>query len=709
MEHGERGLEGWTTTSATTATAERDALRDFWAARGQPWRTEPEIDEARQGFLAERRATKAVPREGIFRFAGVRLARADVEWLLATHDDQGGAVGPVDWSDPAQRKRRGLDLRGADLRHVDLSGLPLANLLAESPRTWDRGTRPEKMEEADPGIVRLDGANLDHAHLEGALFGRAALSGASLRGAFLTQTSFLQAYLEGACLDEAWGEGTYFSSADLTGASLRAAVFADATFSYTAMDDVDATGAHLTRSQLNTKTMNRIRLDDAHLEHARLSYPVMDGASLRRAHLEDADLTLYGEHYDLTAAHLERAQIQGSLTASTLALARCDGATLMSMSFRDCVLDGACFDDADLTGASFYANDAPVDLSGISFARANLQRVTFTRVVMRGVRFDGVNLAGAKINGGECAGISFVGANLSDVLLTESQGSSNQPAMAVDLSGADLRGAVLVGARCEGVRLVEAHLEGADCTGANFSGADLSRAYLAGARLDHAQGSAETVIDDATLQDREHGGAFLGAVRWGGADIARTHWQTLTRCGEDHEASRARTATGQRKDSATRIAEYGAAVRFYRQLAISLAESDVGLDAPEERYLYRAQVLQRRVFWHERNYGRWAFSLMLAALSGYGYRLERILVAYLAVLLVFAGIYVGLGAFAGSGASIDWSSAFLASLTAFHGRVFATSFALGSPQAWASAIEGICGLIIESVFIAVLTNKLFSK
>jgi hypothetical protein len=52
----------------------------------------------------------------------VKLSRADVEWLLATHEN---GRGPVDWSDERQRKREGLDLGGANLCHTDLSHVPL--------------------------------------------------------------------------------------------------------------------------------------------------------------------------------------------------------------------------------------------------------------------------------------------------------------------------------------------------------------------------------------------------------------------------------------------------------------------------------------------------------------------------------------------------------------------------------------------------------
>lgn len=95
------------------------AWKAYWHAQGQSWRTEPEIDEERQKYLAERRASIADIEKGIYPFKDVepKLTRADIEWLLATHEN---GRGPVDWSDEGQREREGLDLRGADLRKMNL-------------------------------------------------------------------------------------------------------------------------------------------------------------------------------------------------------------------------------------------------------------------------------------------------------------------------------------------------------------------------------------------------------------------------------------------------------------------------------------------------------------------------------------------------------------------------------------------------------------
>src|SRR2546426_12315345 len=104
---------------------DKEAWKAYWKEQDQPWRTEPEIDTERQKYLAERRSITPDIEQGIYPFKDVKLSRADVEWLLATHEN---GRGPVDWSDEHQRKREGLDLRGADLSYIDLSNLPLARL-----------------------------------------------------------------------------------------------------------------------------------------------------------------------------------------------------------------------------------------------------------------------------------------------------------------------------------------------------------------------------------------------------------------------------------------------------------------------------------------------------------------------------------------------------------------------------------------------------
>src|SRR5437588_12950275 len=88
------------------APEDAEAWKAYWQAQGQPWRTMPEIDAKRQEELAQRRTIAPDIKKGIYPYKGMKLTRADIEWLLATHEN---GQGPVDWSDEKQRNRAGLD------------------------------------------------------------------------------------------------------------------------------------------------------------------------------------------------------------------------------------------------------------------------------------------------------------------------------------------------------------------------------------------------------------------------------------------------------------------------------------------------------------------------------------------------------------------------------------------------------------------------
>src|SRR2546423_415395 len=64
-----------------------EAWKAYWQAQGQPWRTMPEIDAKRQEELTQRRTIAPDIKKGIYPYKGMTLTRADIEWLLATHEN----------------------------------------------------------------------------------------------------------------------------------------------------------------------------------------------------------------------------------------------------------------------------------------------------------------------------------------------------------------------------------------------------------------------------------------------------------------------------------------------------------------------------------------------------------------------------------------------------------------------------------------------
>jgi uncharacterized protein YjbI with pentapeptide repeats len=220
----------------------------YWQAQGQPWRTEPEINDERQRYLAERRVITPDDRRGVFPFrneggeseknAGIKLTRADVEWLLATHED---GRGPVFWEQekdkPVGERRKGLDLRGANLYRVNLRGLPLARIQGgHDEGNWLTVASSHALRIS--GII-LQGAQLEETSLQGAVLGsadmmRVKLNGADMESAFLLgadlRTAVLAgANLRGACLDSSHLEDAVLHEAHLEGADLRRCALDDGT------------------------------------------------------------------------------------------------------------------------------------------------------------------------------------------------------------------------------------------------------------------------------------------------------------------------------------------------------------------------------------------------------------------------------------------------------------------------------------------------
>jgi uncharacterized protein YjbI with pentapeptide repeats len=188
--------------SQRPTTDDRDAWKVYWEAQDMSWRTEPEVFDERQRYLAERRAVKPDVEKGVYPFrdeqGSIKLTRADVEWLLATHND---GRGPVRWEEVSHLSRGkwpwGVDLRGADLQGRDLRELPLAGM--QGGLTWEEWSSTNQVQ-VDAAAVRLEDADLRKAHLE-----FAALRGAHLERAYAREVGFqgadlFRAHLEGASL-----------------------------------------------------------------------------------------------------------------------------------------------------------------------------------------------------------------------------------------------------------------------------------------------------------------------------------------------------------------------------------------------------------------------------------------------------------------------------------------------------------------------------
>lgn len=168
-------------------------------------------------------------------FKDIKLTRADIEWLLVTHN---AGSGPIGWSDQSQDACEGLDLRGTDLSKADLHGLPLTRM--RGGREWS-AIAGIHLERADLSEAHLEGANLFWAHLEGANLSGAHLQGANLSGAHLQGANLTAAHLEDANLSEAHMEQVDFTNANLGGAN----------FFWSHLEGTDLTNTHLEGAYLD--------------------------------------------------------------------------------------------------------------------------------------------------------------------------------------------------------------------------------------------------------------------------------------------------------------------------------------------------------------------------------------------------------------------------------------------------------------------------
>ena len=214
-------------------------------------RSLPKISPERQAELEKRRALVPDVKKGVYPFKGMKLDRADVEWLLATHEG-----GSVKWSDEKERECEGLDVRGADLQQADLHQLPLACLHGALTSYEEQGATKEQrssavvlMRGANLSYARLEGADLIEAQLEGANLSYTQLEGANLSGVQLEGAYLVEAQLEGADLSRAQLKGALLWGAQLEGADLRKAQLRGADLSGAWLERADLEGAILGNQQ----------------------------------------------------------------------------------------------------------------------------------------------------------------------------------------------------------------------------------------------------------------------------------------------------------------------------------------------------------------------------------------------------------------------------------------------------------------------------
>jgi uncharacterized protein YjbI with pentapeptide repeats len=626
----------------------------YWASHGQPWRRELPIEPSRQDYLASLRARTADVRQLHFPFKDVRLSRADIEWLLATHEEQG----PVDWDDPTQHERVGLDLSGAILSKVDLRGLPLARL-----RSGIGSLYSATDEQREAATVHLDGANLMEALLEGADLRYAHLERTNLSGAHLNEADLSFAHLQGAQLVGAQLKGATLYAANLYRANLGGAQLELANLGHANLRQADFQRAQLQEAELRHARMEQTILIGAHLERADLSHALLPNAVLSQAHLGRANLTeAHLEGAILSEAYLGRANLWRAHLIGTVLFA----ADLERANLSESQLDGAVMGEAKFHGAA-------------------LMQASLRGADLRGAHLEGADLRCARLEGA--------------TLWTETASGEPRPPSALGPRGNAYWTVSTDGkiAPTEDLQLIWRSLD-------HFP-PDLPPADLRLAFLDHG-----TRLDGITLADPVHGSIRAADIHWGGANLSVIDWSVTKRVGlgDVGVARQRRRATGKAKSHGERLQEYEAAIRANRQLAIALL--DEGLDEAAVTFSSRAQALEEVALWQQGQYPELLASLLLNRiadlLAGYGYKPIRSIASYLVVVFTFAVAYWLLGPQEGYHYTF-WGWLVL-SVTSFHGRgFFPAPIDLEQITTRLQAGEAVVGLFVEVSLIAIYTKRFF--
>ncbi len=554
-----------------------------------------------------------------------------------------------------------LDLRGANLRQVNLSGLTFHRLHGgltnnEEMQIADQGRREEAVQVA---AIQMQGANLRSTR-----FIEATLNHAHLEGADLTEVRLISCELMHAHLDQARLNAAQIISCHLEYAHLSGGHVIGANFEYVFLSDARADEAtfrsthfehvQFIESELGFADFRNAYLEYADFYHAQAPNAIFEGsdichADFRFANLADSRLkSVCAEQALFSHAILRRADLSGAwLEFVQLANAQCAGADLRS---------------ANLNGA----NCQSTDFSGADFREAFLFGTNFNKCILNDAYMGNIGIGALCIN------------KKSHALLWQT----------------DLRRAIFDSATRLELPLVKRNMERK-----NLRNLEKWRSDLAN-RL----GITLLIPTSMTTPPFLRTGmqyVLLADAQWNDASLHSIEWRHIYTLGDELLA---------RQSKYRNIDQVREAVKAYYQLSVELHTQ--GQDPEAGQFEFRAQLLQRRILRLKGilglRIGAYLISLLIDLLTGYGYKLERSILAYVILNAFFSGAYLYLGMI--DNIHINLLEAISLSISSFHGRGIAQqSINLHDSELAVSSIEAVVGFLIEISFIVTYTKRLFRR
>lgn len=272
--------------------------------------------------------------------------------------------GPIDYGAGVVRSPFARNLILPDLDFIDASDDEVNKKVAERQFQYNftgRNLSHAVIIAGDMRGVRLDGANLSHAHLAGTKFKYSSLSCVDRNGNGGGRIDSGEcANLDSVVLGPAGVEQTDFTGANLVNASLREAELASAVFTEAdlASADFSFSGGSpvFSRAEASATTFNYVVFDSVDFREARVSNARFYGSTMQ-------NIDGRGARFDLIFA--VAAQFRGDFLGADFSYASAYGATFAGN------FDGANFYGANVDGSSF--TDAK--LAAVELGCTNLQGV----------------------------------------------------------------------------------------------------------------------------------------------------------------------------------------------------------------------------------------------------------------------------------------------------------------------------------------------
>jgi uncharacterized protein YjbI with pentapeptide repeats len=221
-----------------------------------------------------------------------------------------------------------------------------------------------------------------------------------LRGVVISNFNLDDTDLRGSVFDNSDLQGTTLRNSDLTGVSFVTAQLSGVDFTNSKLIDVKMHAAVLVNAHLADAVLSNIDFSEANFQQAQLSFLDCQKCNFAKVDMSGADMD---------SANFSGSDFSGAvLREANLANASMDGIKI----------DGAIFERADLTDASFKAiSGEKASINGVSGKGANFEGSQLKALSLRRSQLENSNFKNSDLSMGDFRGAALPGANFQGTVL----------------------------------------------------------------------------------------------------------------------------------------------------------------------------------------------------------------------------------------------------------------------------------------------------